>query len=87
MEELNVLNNTNPANPEVPKEQERINVSNIPPKSIGERELKDSVVIRKITTTQRDVMANLTAGVLIWNSSTNKLNVYNGSSWEVITSV
>ena len=38
-----------------------------------------------VTTTQRDAMS-VTAGAMVYNSSTNKLNFYNGSSWEAVTS-
>ena len=39
-----------------------------------------------VTTTQRDAMSGMTKGAMVFNSSTNKLNVYNGSGWEVVTS-
>jgi hypothetical protein len=42
----------------------------------------------KMTTTNRNTMttAGLEAGGVIYNTTTNKLQVYNGSSWETITS-
>ena len=86
MAEINVLNSSIRKNPEAPIEQRRINVSNIPPKSIGERELKDSVLIRKMTTTERDAIVNPVAGDVIYNSTTAKLNFYTGSAWEEVTS-
>lgn len=85
--EINVLNSTKESTVETLQEQERINVSNIPPKSIGLRELKDEVVIRRMTTTERNAMANVIAGTLVYNTTTNKLNFYNGSTFEVVTSV
>tara|TARA_Y100000992_G_scaffold99665_1_gene64565 strand:- start:484 stop:633 length:150 start_codon:yes stop_codon:yes gene_type:complete len=33
------------------------------------------------TTTERDALSSLTAGAIIYNTTTNKLQVYNGSSW------
>ena len=39
-----------------------------------------------VTTTQRDALTNLVAGALVYNSSTNKLNFYNGTAWQVVTS-
>lgn len=47
-----------------------------------------SIVPAKVTTTQRDAIAapNLEAGLCVYNTTTNKLNVYNGTSWEAITS-
>ena len=37
-----------------------------------------------VTTTQRDAMT-VTAGAIIYNSSTNKLNYYDGSAWKVVS--
>jgi hypothetical protein len=37
------------------------------------------------TTTERDALT-VTKGAIIMNITTNKLNVYNGSAWEVLTS-
>ena len=34
-----------------------------------------------VTSTQRNAMTNLTKGAIIYNSSSNKLQHYNGSSW------
>lgn len=39
----------------------------------------------RMDTTQRDAISAI-AGLMIYNTSTNKLNFYNGSGWEVITS-
>tara|TARA_R100000808_G_C2129061_1_gene138646 strand:- start:685 stop:963 length:279 start_codon:yes stop_codon:yes gene_type:complete len=38
------------------------------------------------TTTTRDALTNLAAGQLVYNTTTNKLNFYNGSAWEAVTS-
>ncbi len=40
----------------------------------------------RMTTTQRNAISSPPAGLMIYNSSTNKLNFYNGSAWEVVTS-
>jgi hypothetical protein len=40
----------------------------------------------RMTTTQRDAIGSPTSGLMIYNSTTNKLNVYTGSNWEVISS-
>lgn len=40
----------------------------------------------KYTTTQRDALVGMIAGVTIYNTTTNKLNFYNGSDWAVVTS-
>ena len=38
------------------------------------------------TTTARDLLSDLVAGQTIYNSTTNKLNFYNGSAWQAVTS-
>jgi len=39
-----------------------------------------------LTTTERDALTGMDGGAIIFNETTGKLNVYNGSAWEVITS-
>ena len=39
-----------------------------------------------VTTAQRNAISGMTKGAMVFNSSTNKLNVYNGSGWEAVTS-
>ena len=38
-----------------------------------------------VTSGERDAMT-VTAGAMVFNSSTNKLNVYSGSAWEIVES-
>jgi hypothetical protein len=41
----------------------------------------------RMTTAQRDaIAAPVPAGLMIYNTSTNKLNFYNGTAWEAVTS-
>lgn len=40
----------------------------------------------RMTTTQRDAISSPATGLMIYNTTTNKLNVYTGSAWEAITS-
>ena len=40
----------------------------------------------RMTTAQRDAITSVPAGLMIYNISTNKLNFYNGSAWEAVTS-
>lgn len=40
----------------------------------------------RMTGTERDAISSPTAGLIVYNSTTNKLNFYNGSAWEVVTS-
>ncbi len=44
--------------------------------------------IPQYTTAQRDALTDAQAESirLIYNTTTNKLNVYNGTAWEVVTS-
>lgn len=42
---------------------------------------------KNMTTGQRDAMVSPTIGLIIFNTTTSKLNVFTGSAWEVITSV
>lgn len=44
--------------------------------------------IPKLTTTQRDALAgtDLFTGLLIYNTTTNKLNIRVAAAWEVVTS-
>ena len=41
----------------------------------------------RMTTAQRDAIASPTAGMVVYNTTTNKLNVFGAAAWEVITSV
>ena len=47
---------------------------------------KRFMVPPKVTTTQRGNLTGLVAGAMIYNTSDNKIQVYNGTSWETITS-
>ncbi len=39
-----------------------------------------------MTTTQRDLISSPASGLTLYNTTTNKLNVYTGSAWETISS-
>jgi len=41
----------------------------------------------RMTTVERDAITSVPAGLMIYNTTTNKLNFYNGSAWEAVTSV
>lgn len=41
----------------------------------------------RLTTTQRNAISSPAAGLMIFNTTTAKLNFYNGSAWEAVTSV
>lgn len=40
----------------------------------------------RVTTTERNAIASPAAGLIVYNSTTNKINVYTGAAWEVVTS-
>ena len=40
----------------------------------------------RMSTGQRDAITSVPAGLMVYNTSTNKLNFYNGSAWEAVTS-
>jgi hypothetical protein len=37
-----------------------------------------------LTTAQRDAISNPVAGFVLYNTTTNTLNVYNGTSWQEV---
>lgn len=40
----------------------------------------------RMTGVQRDAIATPAAGLMVYNTTTNKLNFYNGTAWEAVTS-
>ena len=40
----------------------------------------------KVTKAQRGNLTGLVSGAMIYNTNLNKLQVYNGSAWETVTS-
>jgi hypothetical protein len=46
-----------------------------------------TLIAPNMTTTQRNAIATPSHGQIIYNTTTNKLNVYGASGWEAITSV
>jgi hypothetical protein len=51
------------------------------------RDTLDVVILPSMTTAVRDAVSSPAGGSLIFNSTTNKLNFYNGTAWEAVTSV
>jgi hypothetical protein len=41
---------------------------------------------KSYTTAERDALTDMIAGTVVYNSTTNKINFYNGSAWEAVTS-
>jgi hypothetical protein len=40
----------------------------------------------RMTTTERNAIVTPPAGLMVYNTTTNKLNFYNGTAWEAVTS-
>lgn len=45
------------------------------------------VLLPRMTTAQRDAISSPTAGLIVYNTTTGKLNVRTGAGWEAVTSV
>jgi hypothetical protein len=50
------------------------------------RDTLDVVILPSMTTTVRDAVSSPAGGSLIFNSQTSKLNFFNGTAWEAVTS-
>jgi hypothetical protein len=50
------------------------------------RDTLDVVILPSMTTTVRNAVSSPAAGSFIFNSTTSKLNFYNGTAWEAVTS-
>lgn len=49
------------------------------------RDTDKAVLLPKLTTTQVGALDSIVSGLLIFNTTTGKLNVYDGSAWKVCT--
>jgi len=57
------------------------------PQLVGPSDLAASGFVYAPTSTEdRDLITQPRAGTVIYNTTTNKLNVYNGTAWEEVTS-
>lgn len=45
-----------------------------------------ALVLPAMTEAVRDTLVNVDKGTVIVNTTTNKINYYNGSAWEAVTS-
>ena len=62
-----------------------LKVNEIRPRSTGASvDFTVPVGLKAYTTTERDALSSLSAGEVIWNTSTSKMEVYNGSSWDSV---
>ena len=63
-----------------------LKVNEIRPRSTGASvDFTVPVGLKAYTTTERDALSSLSAGEVIWNTSTSKIEVYNGSSWDAVS--
>lgn len=46
--------------------------------------INKGLVVTRMTTAQRDAIVGPAAGMIIYNTSTNVLNFYNGSAWGAV---
>lgn len=64
-----------------------LKVNEIRPRSTGASvDFTVPVGLKAYTTAERDALSSLSAGEVIYNSTTSKLEVYNGSSWDAMSS-
>ena len=62
-----------------------LKVNEIRPRTTGASvDFTVPVGLKSYTTTDRDALSSLTAGEMIWNSTTSKVEVYNGSGWDAM---
>jgi hypothetical protein len=62
-----------------------LKVNEIRPRTTGASvDFTVPVGVKNYTTSERDALSSLSAGELIYNSTTSKLEVYNGSSWDAV---
>lgn len=63
-----------------------LSVSSVGALTFGAAATVTGMVIQSMTSTQRDALSSPTAGTIIYNSTTNKLNVRVAAGWEAVTS-
>ena len=60
-----------------------LKVNEIRPRTTGASvDFTTPVGLKNYTTTDRDALTSLSTGEVIWNTTTSKIEVYNGSSWD-----
>lgn len=62
-----------------------LKVNEIRPRTTGASvDFTVPVGLKAYTTTDRDALSSVSAGEVIWNTTTSKMEVYNGSSWDSV---
>jgi len=63
-----------------------LKVNEIRPRTTGASvDFTVPVGLKNYTTTERDALTSLSAGEMIFNTTTSKVEVYNGSSWDAMS--
>ena len=62
----------------------KIKVNQIEKHDANQVEMTSPLQLKSYTTTQRDALSSPQAGWTVFNSTTNKINQYNGSAWEEV---
>ena len=62
----------------------KIKVNQIEKHDANQVEKTSHLQLKSYTTTQRDALSSPQAGWTVFNSTTNKINQYNGSAWEEV---
>ena len=62
----------------------KIKVNQIEKHDANQVEMTSPLQLKSYTTTQRDALSSTQAGWTVFNSTTNKINQYNGSAWEEV---
>jgi hypothetical protein len=63
-----------------------LKVNEIRPRTTGASvDFTVPVGLKNYTTTERDALSSLSTGEVIWNTTTSKIEVYNGSSWDSVS--
>jgi len=58
-----------------------ISINTISKNSGNNLSMDDSLNIKNLTETQRDALSGVVAGLTIFNSTSKKVETYNGSEW------
>jgi hypothetical protein len=62
-----------------------LKVNEIRPRTTGASvDFTVPVGLKSYTESERDALTSLSAGEMIWNADTSKVEVYNGSGWDVM---
>jgi len=61
-------------------------ITDVPSANLALASTTKGLRLNVLTTAQRDAISSPAEGLLIFNTTTNKLNFYTGAAWEAVTS-